>query len=132
MLNRIHRLINLNRNNIYLVPRRFINQNINSNCPYEVLGIEKNSSLSEIKQAYKNMELTGGQNIEVKNAYIRLLREFQINESDILINEYKNQFSPKNNNVIWLTAIGCTTLVSLQYLYYDYNYKKYNTIHKQQ
>ena len=84
MLNRIHRLINLNRNNIYLVPRRFINQNINSNCPYEVLGIEKNSALSEIKQAYKNMELTGGQNIEVKNAYIRLLREFQINESDIL------------------------------------------------
>ncbi len=129
MLNRIHRLINLNRNNIYLVPRRFINQNINSNCPYEVLGIEKNAALSEIKQAYKNMELTGGQNIEVKNAYIRLLREFQINESDILINEYKNQFSPKNNNVIWLTAIGCTTLVALQYLYYDF--KKYNTNNKQ-
>ena len=114
----------INRNNIYLLHRRYLNQNINSTCPYEVLGIEKNSSLSEIKQAYKNMELTGGQNIQVKNAYIRLLREFQINESDILINEYKNHFSQKNNNIVWLTAIGCTMLVFNQYLYYDY--KKHN------
>ncbi len=92
--------------------------NIDSQCPYQVLGITKDASIEDIKNAYKRVRLYNGYNPKIVYAY-KFTMSHHNTEIDILDSEIISKNDPiadiikpteykkwKYENVLTVALIG--------------------------